>query len=87
MIAVIPFANPLVVRLPADPESMRSGSCGLPPQRSSSRSPIADGGVTRSGVNRGRGVQPTEVLTGSAEVDRQVHGIAVMLGRRLGMAA
>lgn len=50
---------------------------------------VADRGQWRDprGVNRGRGLRLMEGLMDSVEVDRQVHGTAVMLARRLETAA
>jgi anti-sigma regulatory factor (Ser/Thr protein kinase) len=134
MIGVIPFADPLVVRLPADPESMpllrrvigrwlnevgaseqeigeialaTSEACANAIEhayspgsaefavRATRSSPeevlvtVSDRGQWRDprGVNRGQGLQLMEVLMDSVEVDRQDHGTAVKLGRRLQMAA
>ena len=50
---------------------------------------VSDRGQWREpcGVNRGRGLQLMAGLMDSVEVDRQAHGTAVRLGRRLDMAA
>jgi serine phosphatase RsbU (regulator of sigma subunit)/anti-sigma regulatory factor (Ser/Thr protein kinase) len=134
MIGVTPFVDPLVVRLPADPDSMpllrrvigrwlsdvgaseqeigeialaTSEACAnaiehayspgsaefvVRATRSAPRGvlvTVSDRGQWREprGVNRGRGLQLMEGLMDSVEVDRQVHGTAVTLARRLETAA
>ena len=128
-----PFADPLIVRLPADPDSMpllrrvialaerggrlragdrgdRAGHLRGLRQRHRARLlagigrvrgqgyalcarrvlvTVSDRGQWREprGVNRGRGLQLMAGLMDSVEVDRQAHGTAVRLGRRLDMAA
>jgi serine phosphatase RsbU (regulator of sigma subunit)/anti-sigma regulatory factor (Ser/Thr protein kinase) len=133
-IGVVPFADPLEVRLPADPDSMpllrrviarwlsevgaseqEIGEIGLATSeacanaiehaysavsaefvvRATRSAPgevlvtVSDRGQWREprGVNRGRGLLLMEGLMDSVEVDRQVHGTAVRLARRLEIAA
>jgi anti-sigma regulatory factor (Ser/Thr protein kinase)/putative methionine-R-sulfoxide reductase with GAF domain len=133
-IGVIPFADPLEVRLPADPDSMpllrrvirrwlsevgateqeigeialaTSEACANAIEhayspisaeflvRATRAAPgevlvtVSDRGQWRAprGVNRGRGLLLMEGLMDSVEVDRQVHGTAVRLARRLKAAA
>jgi anti-sigma regulatory factor (Ser/Thr protein kinase) len=133
-IGVIPFADPLEVRLPADPDSMpllrrvitrwlsevgaseqeigeialaTSEACANAIEhaysavsaefvvRATRSAPgeilvtVSDRGQWREprGVNRGRGLLLMEGLMDSVEVDRQLHGTAVRLARRLEIAA
>jgi anti-sigma regulatory factor (Ser/Thr protein kinase)/putative methionine-R-sulfoxide reductase with GAF domain len=133
-IGVIPFADPLEVRLPADPDSMpllrrvigrwltevgaseeeigeialaTSEACANAIEhayspvsaefvvRATRSAPgevlvtVSDRGQWRAprGINRGRGLLLMQGLMDSVEVDRQVHGTAVRLARRLEKAA
>jgi serine phosphatase RsbU (regulator of sigma subunit)/anti-sigma regulatory factor (Ser/Thr protein kinase) len=133
-IGVIPFADPLEVRLPADPDSMpllrrviarwlsevgaseqeigeialaTSEACANAIEhayspvsaefvvRATRSAPgevlvtVSDRGQWRAprGVNRGRGLLLMKGLMDSVEVDRQSHGTAVRLARRLERAA
>jgi anti-sigma regulatory factor (Ser/Thr protein kinase)/putative methionine-R-sulfoxide reductase with GAF domain len=133
-IGVTPFADPLVLRLPADPDTMpflrrvlarwldevgaseqevkeialaTAEACANAVEhayspasaefvvRATRSAPgeilvtVSDQGQWRAprGTDRGRGLQLMEALMDSVEVDRQHHGTAVMLGRRLDRAA
>jgi anti-sigma regulatory factor (Ser/Thr protein kinase)/putative methionine-R-sulfoxide reductase with GAF domain len=133
-IGVIPFTDPLEVRLPADPDSMpllrrviarwlsqvgaseqEIGEIALATSEACANaiehaySPVSADFVVRAtrsapgevvvtvsdrgqwreprGVNRGRGLLLMKGLMDSVEVDRQVHGTAVRLARRLEKAA